>query len=604
MDLQVRRLFAFQKRRQVGEGRIERIARRRRDHRQRKSLGEHRIAGGGLARRSIRRQRIDALAPQRLRIELALARGRRKVALRKRRELCRHVEPLPSLLPEGLPIEPLGARVRRDERMARDVLVAFAKAALLEPHSFCQEAEYFGVRLRFAHRCDRRIVGEDVQVSVRRMHVDVLELRRRWEHDVRVVGGIGQEHVVDHAEEVLARKSGDDLHGLGGDRDRVGVVNVDRANRRIVLVEQRVADGRHVDRARIVPDEIGPLERLVVDRVGAARREQGAARRIAPGADQRGEAGRGAHRHAAAGVPLHPIVEPDHRGLDRAVVPRQRNDVVGCETGDLRDAPRRVIAQAFHELLETQRVTRDVVVIEQVFRDEDVHHAQRQRGIGARQRREVHVTLLRGLAAVGIDRDQLGAAAFRLLHAAPQVQVRDDGIRAPDDDELGVFELFEIGADARPDGRGVACLARARAYCAIEQRCAEPVKKAPIHGAVLEQAHCPGVAVGKNCLRSIRRSGDLLEARADRVQRFVPADALEATGALRADAPQRMQHALRCIRAIEIARDLRAQRTARGRMIGGAFDLDRAAVLHRDEQRTGIGTIVRTRAANDGARRR
>ena len=48
-------------------------------------------------------------------------------------------------------------------------------------------------------------------------------------------------------------------------------------------------------------------------------------------------------------------------------------------------------------------------------------------------------------------------------------------------------------------------------------------------------------------------------------------------------------------------RDLRAQRAARGRMIRRAFDLDRAAVLDRDQQRTGIRTIVRTRAPNDAA---
>ena len=33
------------------------------------------------------------------------------------------------------------------------------------------------------------------------MHVEVLELRRRGQHDVGVVGGVGEEHVVHDAEQ-------------------------------------------------------------------------------------------------------------------------------------------------------------------------------------------------------------------------------------------------------------------------------------------------------------------------------------------------------------------------------------------------------------------
>ena len=74
------------------------------------------------------------------------------------------------------------------------------------------------------------------------------------------------------------------------------------------------------------------------------------------------------------------------------------------------------------------------------------------------QQREVHVALFRGLAAVRVDRHQLRAAALGLLHPAPQVQVGDDRIRAPDQDQPRVFELLEVGADSRADRRDIPAL--------------------------------------------------------------------------------------------------------------------------------------------------
>ena len=179
----------------------------------------------------------------------------------------------------------------------------------------------------------------------------------------------------------------------------------------------------------------------------------------------------------------------------------------------------------------------------------------------------------------GIDGDQLGAAPLRFLHAAPEVQVRDDRVRAPDHDQLRILELLEVGADRRADGRGVAGLAGGRADRAIEQRRAEPVEKAAVHRAVLQQSHRAGVAVRQDRLRPVGRCGDRRKRCGDGVERFVPGDALERAFALCADALHRIQHALVGIRAIEVARDLGAEHAVASRMIGIALDLDRAAVL-------------------------
>ena len=164
---------------------------------------------------------------------------------------------------------------------------------------------------------------------------------------------------------------------------------------------------------------------------------------------------------------------------------------------------------------------------------------------------------------------------------------------------LGVFELLEVGADRCADRRGIACLAGGRADRAIEQRRAELVKKTPVHRAALQQSHRAGIAVGQDRLRAIGRVGDRLEARSDRVERFVPAYALEAAFALGADSAQRMQHAFFGIGPLQISGDLGAQHAARRRMIGIAFDLDRAPVGYRHVQRAGVGAIVRACAADD-----
>ena len=116
---------------------------------------------------------------------------------------------------------------------------------------------------------------------------------------------------------------------------------------------------------------------------------------------------------------LHAVIEADDCWLDRAVVAREGDDIVARKAGDLRRALRRIFAHPRLERLEAERVARDVVAIEQVLGDEDVHHAERECRVGARQEREMLVTLLRREAAVRIDRDQLRAPALRFLDATP-----------------------------------------------------------------------------------------------------------------------------------------------------------------------------------------
>ena len=98
----------------VDEGRIEEVARRRRNHRQRIFARQFRVAGGRFVRRRVSRQRIVAVGQHAGGIELALARWRGKAAVGERR--VRHVQLLPAAPLERLPVEMHGARIAAHRR--------------------------------------------------------------------------------------------------------------------------------------------------------------------------------------------------------------------------------------------------------------------------------------------------------------------------------------------------------------------------------------------------------------------------------------------------------------------------------------------------------
>src|SRR5205823_4184787 len=91
--------------------------------------------------------------------------------------------------------------------------------------------------------------------------------------------------------------------------------------------------------------EVGPGEAIHVEVVGAAGREQGTAPWVAPGADDRGQAGDRAHGHPAAAVALEAVVEPDQGGVRRGVAPGQLLDGRDLDAGDRGDAGGRVVVE-------------------------------------------------------------------------------------------------------------------------------------------------------------------------------------------------------------------------------------------------------------------
>ena len=85
----------------------------------------------------------------------------------------------------------------------------------------------------------------------------------------------------------------------------------------------------------------------------------------------------------------------------------------------------------------------------------------------------------------------------------------------------------------------------------------------------------------------------------DLVERLVPGDALEFAFSLLADAPQRVEQAIGGVGALEVVRDLGAQRAVGERHRRVALDLRRDAVFDRDEHRAGVGAVVRASDTHD-----
>ena len=268
--LEHRLAFAAAQAGHVDEGGVEEVARRRRDHGQRKAGRELRHA----RRRFVVGHVVGHAEAGR--IDQALAARSREAALSERSlgdgEL--HV----AVLAQGVEID--AAVALRVVGGARQGLVAVGEAGVVEAHLRGELAEDAGIGARFAKRRDRRLVDERIGMPVAHVHVEVLELGRRRQHVVGEVGGVGHEVLEHHGEEIAAREAACDLRRIGGHRDRVAVVDHDGLDLRAeaaavgqglpALAQQLVADGAHVDHARQRAagsrEEVRPLQGRVVPR--------------------------------------------------------------------------------------------------------------------------------------------------------------------------------------------------------------------------------------------------------------------------------------------------------------------------------------------------
>ena len=136
---------------------------------------------------------------------------------------------------------------------------------------------------------------------------------------------------------------------------------------------------------------------------------------------------------------------------------------------------------------------------------------------------------------------------------------------------------------------------------ALEPAAAHRAEQPPVERRHLDQPLHAGGAVRQDGLGA-RLGDDGLPAGGDVGQRLVPAHALEPALALRPDALQRVQHAVRVVDALEVVVHLGAERAARERMRGIAGQPLGGAVPDLDHPAAGVRAVVPAGAA-DGVER-
>ena len=292
-----------------------------------------------------------------------------------------------------------------------------------------------------------------------------------------------------------------------------------------------MAEGGHVDETGFAAEgrgllEVGAAEGLLVPLECAGGGEDCAAAAIFPRAGEGGEHGDGADGGSAELGALDAVVEAEGGGASGGVFAGELLDFCGGHAGPVGYALGGVFAGALGETVEAVGHFVDVGAVFKAFVEDDVHHAEGEGGVGAGTDGDVPVGKGGGAGAVGIDDDEARAVAAGLLDHGPEVDVVAVNVRAPGEDEFGEAEVFSGGAELFSVDGVPGLAAGFRTDGAVEAAGAEAVKEAAVHGAVAELADGAGVAVGKDGLGAVLIA-DLLEARGDGGEGFVPGDALE-----------------------------------------------------------------------------
>ena len=254
------------------------------------------------------------------------------------------------------------------------------------------------------------------------------------------------------------------------------------------------------------------------------------------------------------------------------------------------------------ELVEAERVRGDVVAILEPSLEQHVHHPERERGVGAGANRDPLVALRGGARSNRIDGDDRRALGPCLEHERPQVRIRRQRVRPPEQHEVALGNAFGVGADVRADRHAHADGAGHRADRAVEHRRADEVEESPVHRRALDHPHRAGVRIGQDRLRSVARTrGSRSAASAISSSASSHETRSNLPRALWADAAQRVQEPIAMVGSLDVAIDLGAEKAAGERVIRVAGNAHGAPVFDGHEHGAGVGAVVRAGAANDGA---
>ena len=173
-----------------------------------------------------------------------------------------------------------------------------------------------------------------------------------------------------------------------------------------------------------------------------------------------------------------------------------------------------------------------------------------------------------------------------------------DGIRAPDDDKVGLRHLARIGTGelARPGDktRPGGCRADGRELARVALRVAQA-----LDAVAHDEAHRAGEEVGPHRLAAVTALG-VEQSLSGEVERVVPRDPLELSRAFRPAPLQWMEQPIVVMDAFGVARDLGADDTGRVVvLLRPAHAADPAIAEQLHVERTGRRTVVGARRVSD-----
>ena len=190
------------------------------------------------------------------------------------------------------------------------------------------------------------------------------------------------------------------------------------------------------------------------------------------------------------------------------------------------------VCQVRFELARAVGVFLEVRPVGVAVAEQHVHDGAGERPVGAGLQAQRQVGLLHGAVVVDVDGDDLGAALLaRPRGVRHHVDLRVDGVGAPDHHQVGFGHLARIGA-GEPAGAGdVAGPRQRRADGGVHAGIALGVAQ-PVDAVAHDEAHGAGIVVGPHRLRAVAALGRQ-HGLGREVERVVPGDALELARALR-----------------------------------------------------------------------
>src|SRR5690242_19142141 len=149
---------------------------------------------------------------------------------------------------------------------------------------------------------------------------------------------------------------------------------------------------------------------------------------------------------------------------------------------------------------------------------------------------------------------------------------------------FGLGSIFESERFHQPGATG------AGTNSTVQPRCTQAMKETPVRPGAVQKTHGTGITIWQDRLGPVF-AGDPLEPLDDRIERFVPGDALESAFAFGSNALLRIQQAIGRVLPVQVLGHLSAQEAARHWMRWISTQMPAFAVIYCNEQRTAVGAV-------------